>query len=165
MFLVRIFYIRTKYGDLLRKSPYSVQIQRNTDQKWLRIWTLFAQYDSSVELYNIISYSRFLFWQFSAPVFRKSAEFERNCKSTRFACLFWPSYDQCDMTNHPLTKYYYIIERGYFIYRWFRLFKSTFSFLLFLYTTSWRYKRDYLHTSINIVLYIMFYITNTMKKH
>ena len=26
----------------LRKSPYSVQIQENTDQKKLRIWTLFT---------------------------------------------------------------------------------------------------------------------------
>ena len=36
--------IWTKYGDLLRKSPYSVQIQENKDQKKLRIWPLFAQY-------------------------------------------------------------------------------------------------------------------------
>ena len=35
--------IRTEYGDLLRKSPYSVRIQENTDQKKLRIWTLFTQ--------------------------------------------------------------------------------------------------------------------------
>ena len=34
-------YIRTENGDLLRKSPYSVRIQENTDQKKLRIWTLF----------------------------------------------------------------------------------------------------------------------------
>ena len=26
-------------------------------------------------------------------------------------------------------------------------------------------KRDYLHTSIDILFYIMFYIINTMKKH
>ena len=36
--------IRTEYRDLLLKSPYSVQIQENTDQKKLRIWTLFTQY-------------------------------------------------------------------------------------------------------------------------
>ena len=30
-------FIRTEYGDLLRKSPYSVRIQENTDQKVLRI--------------------------------------------------------------------------------------------------------------------------------
>ena len=35
--------IRTKYEDLRSKSPYSVQIQENTDQKKLRIWTLFTQ--------------------------------------------------------------------------------------------------------------------------
>ena len=34
---------RTEYGDLLPKSPYSVRIQENTDQKKLRIWTLFKQ--------------------------------------------------------------------------------------------------------------------------
>ena len=27
------FCIRTEYGDLLRKSPYSVRMQENTDQK------------------------------------------------------------------------------------------------------------------------------------
>ena len=31
--------IWTEYGDLLRKSPYSVQVQENTEQKKLRIWT------------------------------------------------------------------------------------------------------------------------------
>ena len=31
--------IRTEYGDLLRKSLYSVRIQENMDQKKLRIWT------------------------------------------------------------------------------------------------------------------------------
>ena len=37
------FCIRTEYGDLLRKFPYSVRIQENTDQKYLRIWTHFTQ--------------------------------------------------------------------------------------------------------------------------
>ena len=35
--------IRTKYRDLLRKSPYSVRIQENKDQKKLRICSLFTQ--------------------------------------------------------------------------------------------------------------------------
>ena len=35
--------IRTEYGDLFRKSPYSVRLQENTDQKKLHIWTLFTQ--------------------------------------------------------------------------------------------------------------------------
>ena len=35
--------IWTKYRDLRSKSPYSVQIQEDMDQKKLRIWTLFIQ--------------------------------------------------------------------------------------------------------------------------
>ena len=35
--------IWTKYGDLRSKSPYSVRIHENTDQKKLRFWTLFTQ--------------------------------------------------------------------------------------------------------------------------
>ena len=38
-----IFCIRTEYGDLHRKSPYSVQILENADQKKLSIWTIFTQ--------------------------------------------------------------------------------------------------------------------------
>ena len=68
-----------------------------------------------------------------------------------------------NMTTNPLRKYYYIIESVYFIYRLFILFISTLSSLLFLYTVSWRYKRDYLHTNIDILLYIMFCTINTMK--
>ena len=70
-----------------------------------------------------------------------------------------------DMTTYPLTKYYYIIERVYFIYQLFILFISIFSFLLFLFTESWRYKRDYLHTNIDILIYILLHIMNTTKKH
>ena len=44
------------------------------------------------------------------------------------------------------------------------LFLSTFSFLLFLYTTSWRYNKDFPYASIDIWFYIMFYIINTMKQ-
>ena len=33
--------VRTEYGDLLRQSPYSVQIRENPDQRKHRIWTLF----------------------------------------------------------------------------------------------------------------------------
>ena len=36
----------TDHGDLLRKSPYSVQTQENTDQKKIRIWTLFTQWEA-----------------------------------------------------------------------------------------------------------------------
>ena len=46
---IRIFFwsvfscIRTENGDLWNKSPDSVRIQENTDQKKLLIWTLFTQ--------------------------------------------------------------------------------------------------------------------------
>ena len=36
--------IWTEYGDLLRKSPHSVQMRENTDQKKLFILTIFTQY-------------------------------------------------------------------------------------------------------------------------
>ena len=52
---------------------------------------------------------------------------------------------------NPLTKYYYIIERVYFIYRFFILFFGTLSFLLFLHSVSWRYNRDYFHGNIDIL--------------
>ena len=35
--------IWTEYGGLQSKSPYSIRIQENTDQRNLRIWTLFMQ--------------------------------------------------------------------------------------------------------------------------
>ena len=35
--------IWAEYGDLWNKSPYSVRIRENMDQKKLRIWTLFTQ--------------------------------------------------------------------------------------------------------------------------
>ena len=36
-------HIRTEYGEIRSISPYSVQMRENTDQKKLRIWTLFTQ--------------------------------------------------------------------------------------------------------------------------
>ena len=35
--------IQTEYGEGLRIPPYLVQMQENTDQKKLRIWTDFRQ--------------------------------------------------------------------------------------------------------------------------
>ena len=36
-------YIWTEYRDLIRKFPYLVRIQDNTDQKKLRVWTISTQ--------------------------------------------------------------------------------------------------------------------------
>ena len=72
--------------------------------------------------------------------------------------LFVLTVGYIDMTAPPLTKYYYIIERAYFIYNLFILFISTLSFLMFLYTLSWKYNRDYLHASKDyFVLYYVLY--------
>ena len=79
--------------------------------------------------------------------------------------LFVLTIGYIDITTYPLTKYYYNIERVYFSDRLFLFFISIFSFLLFLCTASERYERDYLHASIDVLFYIMFYIINTMKKH
>ena len=40
--------IAAEYGDLRRKSPYSVRMQENTAQRKLRIWTLFTQWLSCI---------------------------------------------------------------------------------------------------------------------
>ena len=45
------------------------------------------------------------------------------------------------MTTFPVTKYYYIIETVYFIYRLFILFISALSFSLFLYSVKEIYER------------------------
>ena len=39
-------WIRTEYGDIGSTSPYSVRMRENTDQKKLRIWTLFTQWQN-----------------------------------------------------------------------------------------------------------------------
>ena len=50
------FCIRTEYGEMRSISPYSVRVRENTDQKKLRIWTLFAQLSGSC--YNKTPYSK-----------------------------------------------------------------------------------------------------------
>ena len=42
------FLTQAKYGDLQNKSPYLVRARDNTDQKTLRIWTLFTQWSFSI---------------------------------------------------------------------------------------------------------------------
>ena len=65
-FLVGVFpYLDREYADLRSKSPYSVQIQKNTDQKNLRIWTLFTRWWFTKfcdVLISIITWDRVHFW-------------------------------------------------------------------------------------------------------
>ena len=61
------FCIRTEYGDLLCKSPYSVWIREKTDKKKLRTWKLFTQCNAKWWFLNVYcsSYSckqRFFFY-------------------------------------------------------------------------------------------------------
>ena len=42
-FLVVFSHVRTEYGEIRSISTYSAQMLENTDQKKLRIWTLFMQ--------------------------------------------------------------------------------------------------------------------------
>ena len=56
------------------------------------------------------------------------------------------------LKNHIMESYYYAIS-------------IKFLMELFLYTASWRYKREYLCASIDILFYIILCIINTMKKH
>ena len=62
--------IRTGYGDKLRKSPYSVQIQENTDKK-LRIWTLFTQWKINLvwKKNKTITFLKISFWEISFCLF------------------------------------------------------------------------------------------------
>ena len=91
----------------------------------------------------------------------KNAKFKRSCKSAKFVYFdLWLRRYQNICT---LPKYYYSIERVYFNCRLLILFISTFSLLLFLYRVTWKYKRDYLHASVDVLFYIMFYIINMIK--
>ena len=78
--------------------------------------------------------------------------------------LFVLTVGYLDMTIYSLATFYYIIQRMYLIYRLSVLCISIFQILLFLYVVSWRHKRDYLHASIDILFYIVFYVINTTKK-
>ena len=61
------FRIRTEYGDLLRKSLYSVRIRENKDQKKLRVWTFLRCGGDSQHLFVFKNefLVRQLFWNFS----------------------------------------------------------------------------------------------------
>ena len=48
------FCIWTEYGYSHHKSPYSVQIRKNTDQKKLHIWTLFSQWYKNIEKLQLV---------------------------------------------------------------------------------------------------------------
>ena len=55
--------IQTEYGYLRSKSPYSVRMQENADQKNLRMWTLFMQCEF-LEESEILQFVSFNYWHY-----------------------------------------------------------------------------------------------------
>ena len=85
--------IRTEYGDLLRKSPYSIRIQENTDPKKLRIWTLFTHWGYTLFLIPVLFYSgitnsgqRRSHLNSAAGIIAGNWMFKVNSRSTRTRC-------------------------------------------------------------------------------
>ena len=84
--------IQTQYRDLRSKSPYSVRIQENADQKKLSIWTLFTQW-------NIYYYFCFIGWpnQFFYAFVRWL------CWNNCVAVVFPSPVRLCLQTSFPLS--------------------------------------------------------------
>ena len=119
--------------------------------------------DSSVEFYNILSDWSLLFYVLTISSNSFWKRLHNSKEIVNLQGLFVLTVGYLDITTYPLTKYYYVIKRAYFIYKFFifLLFTSTFSFWLLLYAASWSYK----NARIEILFYIIFYIVNAMKKH
>ena len=47
--------IQTEYGEIRSISPYSVRMRANTEQKKLRIWTLFTQCKSKLKYVSFLN--------------------------------------------------------------------------------------------------------------
>ena len=63
--------IRTEYGEILRISPYSVRMPKNTDQKKLRIWKLFTQW-------KLLTESRFSLFPTSKDILKTNKETDQS---------------------------------------------------------------------------------------
>ena len=72
--------IRTEYGEILRISPYSVRMRENTDQKKLRIWTLFTQCKKIL---------LFLFYNFSCSCLQCNISWSSYTMKTKTSLFQW----------------------------------------------------------------------------
>ena len=90
--------IWTEYGALLRKFPYSVQIQENTDQKKLRIWTLFTQWRSKLFPKEV----RFTFPQYINIFLKHGFSFSRIYKITYNFENIFTVFSQIGVKNRVL---------------------------------------------------------------
>ena len=84
-------FTRTKYVYLLRKYPYLVRIQENTDLKKLRIWALFMQYQNGTTIFCSfhISFFKVKDWSFTAQKVKLSIK---------------DFFSKCDQMSHLLNK-------------------------------------------------------------
>ena len=87
--------IRTEYGYLLRKSLYLVRIQKSTDQKKLRIWTIFKQwYYDSPRLYCYyfncqISYYHSINSYYGSPMWLSFFKFYYHSQTNYLFFIYW----------------------------------------------------------------------------
>ena len=78
--------IRTEYGEIRSISPYSVRMRENTDQKKLRIWTLFTQCKDT-ELNDTVS----ILTLKSTP--ERRILWTQNAKRERICLINWHNYN------------------------------------------------------------------------
>ena len=83
-------HIRTEYGEIRSISPYSVRMRENTDQKILRIWTLFTQW----MIWYLEDFNRFLS---NAPFIFTTIDDHR--RITRFAQWHGFIVEELTITN------------------------------------------------------------------
>ena len=70
---------RTEYGQIRSISPYSVRIRENTDQKKLRIWTLFTQWYFEIEVMLWVPWQKLQVVLFSkSQIARTKSNFNKN---------------------------------------------------------------------------------------
>ena len=108
--------------------------------------------NSSVALFDILSYLRGFFNNFLHQLLEKSALFERNCKYTRFVCF-----------DRWLGRYGHISANKILLHYWKSIFYIGYLYYLSVHChsccfciISWRYERDYLHVSIDILFFVSY---------
>ena len=84
--------IRTEYGEIFRISPYLVRMRKNTGQKKLRIWTIFAQ-SSYFYVDSIVKC-----WQLGTIMASQHNEWCHKIASFPAQKIFWISIS-CKMTS------------------------------------------------------------------
>ena len=102
---------------------WTLSVHEKKNSRLHQTWEVFRKIKALSPTHNILSYLRFL-QQLSCTSFRKRALNSKDIVNIQI--LFVLTVGDVDMTTYPLRKYYYIIERIFFIYRLFILFISTF---------------------------------------